>query len=119
MHAKSLQSCPTLQFYGQETARLLCPWDSPGKSTGVVCHALLQGIFPTQGWNLPLTSLVLAGRFFTTSRVHMKWNTNIPRCKVQQMCPAPIHAGSNTVGRLREEHCSLGQREQAWHSFEK
>ena len=25
--------------------------DSPGKSTGVGCHALLQGIFPTQGSN--------------------------------------------------------------------
>ena len=24
-------------------------WDSPGKNTGVGCHALLQGIFPTQG----------------------------------------------------------------------
>ena len=23
--------------------------DSPGKDTGVGCHALLQGIFPTQG----------------------------------------------------------------------
>ena len=32
--------------------RLLCPWDSPGKDTGVGCHALLQGIFPTQGSNL-------------------------------------------------------------------
>ena len=29
--------------------RLLCPWDSPGQNTGVGCHALLQGIFPTQG----------------------------------------------------------------------
>ena len=29
----------------------LCPWDSPGKNTGVGCHALLQGIFPTQGSN--------------------------------------------------------------------
>ena len=27
------------------------PWDSPGKSTGVGCHALLRGIFPTQGSN--------------------------------------------------------------------
>ena len=35
-------------------ARLLCPWDSQGKSTGVGCHALLQGIFPTQGLNLGL-----------------------------------------------------------------
>ena len=25
--------------------------DSPGKNTGVDCHALLQGIFPTQGLN--------------------------------------------------------------------
>ena len=30
-------------------ARLLCPWDSPGKSTGVSCHFLLQRIFLTQG----------------------------------------------------------------------
>ena len=29
--------------------RLLSPWNSPGKNTGVGCHALLQGISPTQG----------------------------------------------------------------------
>ena len=29
----------------------LLPWDSPGKSTGVGCHFLLQGIFPTRGSN--------------------------------------------------------------------
>ena len=28
--------------------------DSPGKNTGMSCHALLQGIFPTQGLNLGL-----------------------------------------------------------------
>ena len=27
--------------------------DSPGKNTGVGCHAFLQGIFPTQGSNPP------------------------------------------------------------------
>ena len=32
----------------------LCPWDSLGKNTGVGCHFLLQGIFPTQGSNLGL-----------------------------------------------------------------
>ena len=31
--------------------RLLCPWNSPGKNTGVHCHSLLQGIFLTQGSN--------------------------------------------------------------------
>ena len=34
-----------------EPARLLRPWDSPGKNPGVGCHFLLQGIFPTQGSN--------------------------------------------------------------------
>ena len=40
--------------YGLQPTRLLCPWDSPGKNTGVSCHFLLQGIFPTQGSNLSL-----------------------------------------------------------------
>ena len=40
--AKSLQSCPTLRPHRQQPTRLLCPWDSPGKSTGVGCHFLLQ-----------------------------------------------------------------------------
>ena len=44
----------SLQPHGLQPARLLCPWDSPGKNTGVGCHALLQGIVPTQGSNLGL-----------------------------------------------------------------
>ena len=32
-------------------ARLLSPWDSPDKNTGMACHCLLQGIFPMQGSN--------------------------------------------------------------------
>ena len=30
------------------------PWDPPGQNTEVGCHALLQGIFPTQGSSLGL-----------------------------------------------------------------
>ena len=33
------------------STRLLCPWNSPGKNTGVGRHSLLQGIFPTQESN--------------------------------------------------------------------
>ena len=36
---------------GSQPARLLCPWDSPGKNTGEGCHFLLQGIFPTEESN--------------------------------------------------------------------
>ena len=55
----------SLQLYGPQPARLLCPRDSPGKNTGVGCCALLQGSFPTQGSNPRLMSPALAGRFFT------------------------------------------------------
>ena len=41
----------SLQPHGLQPTRPLCPWDLPGKSTGVGCHFLLQGIFPTQGLN--------------------------------------------------------------------
>ena len=37
--------------HGLQPTRLLRAWDSPGKNTGVGYHGLLQGIFPTQGWN--------------------------------------------------------------------
>ena len=36
------QLCPTLCYPVDCTPRLLCPWDSPGKNTGVGCHFLLQ-----------------------------------------------------------------------------
>ena len=41
----------SLQPYGLQSTRLLCPWDFPGKNTGVGCHFLLQGIFLTKGSN--------------------------------------------------------------------
>ena len=41
----------SLQPLRRQPTRLLCPWNSPGKSTGMGCHVLLQGIFPTQGLN--------------------------------------------------------------------
>ena len=48
----------SMQPQGLQPSRLLHPWDSSGKNTGVGCHALLQGIFPTQ-------VSCIAGKFFT------------------------------------------------------
>ena len=48
---------------GRQPTRLVCPWDSPGKNTGVGCHFFLQvdpGIEPVS-----LMSPAFAGRFFT------------------------------------------------------
>ena len=44
--------------YGPWPTRLICPWDSLGKKTGVGCCALLQGIFLTQGAKLCLLHLL-------------------------------------------------------------
>ena len=64
--AKLLPLCLTLCNI-MEPTRLLCPWDSPGKNTGVGCHTLLQedpdpGIESTS-----LMSPALTDGFFTTN----------------------------------------------------
>ena len=41
----------SLQSRGLELTRLLCPWDFPGKNSGIDCHFLLQRIFLTQELN--------------------------------------------------------------------
>ena len=43
---------------GLKPTRLLCPWNFPGKNTGMGCHFLLQGIFLNQGSNPHLLSLL-------------------------------------------------------------
>ena len=37
-----MHTCSVLEPHGPQPARLLCPWDFPGKNTGVGCHFLLQ-----------------------------------------------------------------------------
>ena len=57
MHAaagESLSCVWLLWPRGLQPARLLCPWDSPGRNTGVGGHFLLQGIFLTQESNFSL-----------------------------------------------------------------
>ena len=56
------QSCPTLlRPHGLWPAGVLCPWNSPGKNTGVGCHFLLQG--SSQPRDRTHMSCI-AGRFF-------------------------------------------------------
>ena len=47
MYAKLLQSCLTVRSHGWYPARLFCPWDSPGKNTGVGCPS--PGDLPDPG----------------------------------------------------------------------
>ena len=50
--------------------RLHYPWDSPGKNTGVGCHAVLQGISLNQGLNSHFLYL-------------LRWQV----CSLQHQCP--------------------------------
>ena len=59
-HSEEFWACPvcahsvvsdSLRPHGLWPSRLLYPWNSPGKNTGVICHFLLQEIFPTKGSN--------------------------------------------------------------------
>ena len=52
------QCLTLLQPHGLQLTRFLCPWDFLSKNTGVGCHFLFQGIFPTQGLNLCLLHLL-------------------------------------------------------------
>ena len=63
---------PVQRFVTPSTAspRLLCSWDSPGKNTGVGCHALVHG----SSWPRDQTQVsCIAGGFFT------HWTTWEPR----------------------------------------
>ena len=48
----------SLRPHGLLPSRLLCPWNFPGKNTGVGCHFLLQRIFPPQESNPCLLHLL-------------------------------------------------------------
>ena len=81
MHAQSLQSCPT---FCDPMVRLLCPWDSPGKNTGVGCHFLLHGSSQPRDRPLSLTSPALVGWLFTTSAT---WEDYSPRRPLKPIQP--------------------------------
>ena len=85
MHAKSLQSCPTL------CDPMDCPWDFSGKNTGMGDHALLQGIFRLRDLITSLISPALAGRFFTTTTTWEAANS-LPECDL-----APAYLSSSPV----------------------
>ena len=100
------QSCPTLcDPMDCDLPGSSVHGDSPGKNTGVGCHALLQGIFPTQGSNLRSCA-------FCIGRGHLIHEAlGEPCCRTERLgslflmkearCPGP-HAP--------RPHCSMRSR---------
>ena len=84
----------SLQHHG-----LYSPWNSPGKNTGMSCHALLQGIFPTQGSK--------------PGHLHCKW---ILYCLSHQRSPKtlewvayPFSRGSSQPRNQTRVSCTAGE----------
>ena len=87
MCANWLQSYPIFATPWTVARQAPLSMNSPGKNTGVICHALLQGIFLNLGVEPTfLISPALAGRFFTTSThlgsptigIHFLKTSNVP-----------------------------------------
>ena len=69
----------SLHPHGLQFTRLLCPWNFPGRNTGVGCHCLLQGIFLPQGSTLRLCCL-------------LHWQAgSLPMCRLKE-----VHDGCST-----------------------
>ena len=62
--------------------------DSPGKNTGIECHALFQGIFPTQGLNEPRSPVLQADSLPSEPPGKPKGHrANVCCALVAQSCP--------------------------------
>ena len=72
-----------------------CPWDFPGKNTGVGCHFLLQGIFLTQGSNLHLLHCRWILYHWAT------WEANYGTCGFQMASSVALAGSSLRTGQSR------------------
>ena len=90
--------------HGLQPARILCPWNFPGKNTGLGCHFPLQRIFTTQGSNPHL--------FFP------------PHCQADYLLPCHLEArdkrdyinfksfwtATETINRVTKQHTEWGKK---------
>ena len=77
-------------------ARLLCPWDSPGRNTGVGCRFLCQGVCLTRGLKPHLLSLL----HWQQVLYHLHHQGGQPQLPgtMQDGIPCPGRDGSNRGG---------------------
>ena len=107
------QLCPALlQPRGLQPSRLLWPWNSPGKNTGVDSHSLLQGIFLTQGSNpgLPSCRQILYCLSYQGSPGGCPFsNKREQTLEIRAMCETESQATPNARPRELEDIIVCGQ----------
>ena len=83
---------------------LLCPWNFPGKNTGVGCHFLLQRIFLTQGLKLELFPL-FPWEVVSLPLGHLGSPIyTLCCCSVTQLCPTLCNPMDYSMSGLRIPH---------------
>ena len=98
---KKVKLLSRVRLFAVACTRLLRPWDFLGKSTGVGCYFLLQGIFPTQGLNPGLSHCR-----------QMLWERNISRLYIVTLLIGllrRIHHVKCRAGRNKLESRWLGE----------
>ena len=95
--AKSLQSCPALcDPIDSSPTRLLCPWDPPGKSTGVGCHCLLRSFISRPCLFLSVHFPLLSLPYFLPDPVQTRVTIQLLHClDLQQPSLSAFPLGSN------------------------
>ena len=91
----------SLHPHGLWSTRLLCPWDFPGRNTGVCCHSLLQRIFLTQGLNPDL----LHCRWILYCLSHQ--GSGIERELCENIVPLNNNPGDSVNYRKWRKSCSV------------
>ena len=115
----------SLRPRGLWPARRLCPWDSPGRNTGVGCRSLLRRIFPTQGLNPgllhrqedavpsePQGRAEEEGRSQNRQRQSEPWE----RCPGCPGYPFPAWLEIHWMGEVSKRY-TLDRQGQGWFSF--
>ena len=81
--AQSPQSCPTLQHQGLQPTRLLCPWNFPGKNTGVAISSSRESSQPRDRTHVPC--IFCTGRHILYHWHHLR-NPNVNICVYARIC---------------------------------
>ena len=99
----------SLPSHGLKPDPLLCPWNSPGMSTAMGCHFLLQGIFPTWESNpgLPHSRQILyqLRRKWQPTPVSLPgksrgWrNHGVPKCQTRLETSLSLSLPSEPLGK--------------------
>ena len=91
--------------HGLYPARLLCPWNSPGKNTGVSCHSLLQGIFKIEPGSPELQVGSLPSE--PPGKPHYTYNDGIQNSNIVRYYCLEVKLLDITLGHKNKDRCGI------------